>query len=91
MCLRDTQTFRNKYKAESRDYQSLKKFLIGGEGLLNHVFTTVQLSNSITHTELDHEVTMVVAELRNPEILRKFVTMYLAPAHLQKEIKKNLH
>ena len=91
VCLRDTQTFKDKYEAESRDYQNLKKFLIGGEGRLNHVFTTVQLSHSITHTELDHEVTRFVAELRDPDILRKFVTVYLAPPQLQKEIKKKLH
>ena len=91
VCLRDTQTFRDKYEAESRDYQGLKKFLIGGEGRLNHVFTAVQLSHSITYTELDREVTRVVAELRNPDILRKFVTIHLAPAQLQKEIKNNLH
>ena len=82
--------YRNKYPLERRNYQTMKKFLIGAENRLSCVLQHREERDTISSSELDADVGTWMAQLKDEEVLRKFVTIHLAPNQLKGKIREKL-
>ena len=87
----DKQDYRNKFDRDHQNYHTLKEYLIGGEGRLSHVLFHRSEKHSVSGQELNVEIGKYMAEFRDVAILKKFVTIHLAPPRLRGKIREKLH
>jgi len=87
----DKQDYRNRYDRDHQNYYTLKENLIGGEGRLNHVLLHRAEKHLASGQELNVEIGKYMAEFRDVAILKKFVTIHLAPPRLKGKIREKLH
>ena len=87
----DEENYKNKFVPASRNYQTLKEFLLGEEGRVSCVLRPRDERYSVSSRELEDERGKWMAELKDVDILRKFVTIHLAPTQLKNKIREKSH
>ena len=90
MALEAVTNYRNKFLPTRRNYQTMKSFLIGEQGRLSCVLQHREERYSVSSSELDAEVGTWMAQLKEEDVLRKFVTIHLAPNQLKGKIREKL-
>ena len=84
----DEENYKNKFAPSCRNYQTLKEFLVGEEGQTSCVLLPRDEKHSVASRDLEDEVGKWMAEMKDVDILRKFVTIHLAPPQLKKKIRE---
>ena len=75
---------------EDRNFESLSKYLMEKDGVLPKVLLPKKQFDSVSGYDLKNEVNKWIIDLKNDEILQKFLYMLLIPNHLKKRVSSSL-
>ena len=78
-------------REDNWNYRTLKAFLMSGQDQTSSVLAWREEKDSVSSRELSDDMNHFISELRNEEVLKKFVTIHLAPSCLKSKIREKLH
>ena len=87
---KDIRNFYTTVEYERRCYNSLIDYLANRDGQLGRVFLPRPDCTTLNGQSLELEVTKWEAEMRDPNTLRKFLYIHLAPDHLKSKMREVL-
>ena len=88
---RERECFAKRYRPEERNYRTLKEFLMSGQERVSDILLPRTERGSMSSRELEDEISHWMAEFRSEGVLKKFVTIHLAPPHLKNRLREKLH
>jgi len=84
-------TYYNKHVEQERNYRTLREFLLSGQPPVSDILLARGAKPSMSSRELGDEISHWLAEFRKEGVLKKFVTIHLAPNHLKSHLRRKLN
>ena len=75
---------------KDRKFGSLRKYLLENDGVLPHILLPKKEFKSVSGYDLNTEVSRCLLDLKNEEVLQKFLYLHLLPNHLKNRVSSSL-